>query len=164
MICTIIKRSRIKVSNSFVSRWLTDVESALRKKKILSRANTHLVVVFVSDREIRNLNGQYRHKDSVTDILSFPSYDPGVLGELVVAPSVVKKQAREHGLTFEKELGYMLLHGVLHLLGFDHEKSQKQARQMFKIQDDVFYGLCQTVSHVSTSRKRRSKKKSRASA
>lgn len=160
MTCTIIKRSRIKVSNSFVSRWLVDVESALRKKKVLSHASPHLVVVFVGDQEIRNLNKQYRHKDSVTDILSFSSFDPGVLGELVVAPSVVRRQAREHGLTFEKELGYMLLHGVLHLLGFDHEKSQIQARRMFKIQDDVFYGLCQTVGHVSTSRKQRRKKKS----
>lgn len=106
------------------------------------------------------MNKTYRGKGYATDILSFSSEDPRCLGDLVIASSVVRAQAKDHGLSFQEELGYMVLHGMLHLLGYDHEKSRAEARKMFKIQDDVFELLCQTSPHVDSSRKRRSKAKS----
>jgi probable rRNA maturation factor len=57
---------------------------------------------------------------------------------LAIAPEVIKRQAKEHGLLFREELGYMVLHGFLHLLGYDHETSERDARVMFKLQDQLF--------------------------
>lgn len=162
MRCTVIKRVTTPLPKTFILKWLDQVEQTLRSRKI-PITSRDIVVVFVSDREMKTLNHGYRGKNAVTDILSFNSLEEGVLGELVLAPSVVRRQAKEHGLSFQHELGYMLLHGVLHLLGYDHEESQRAAKVMFKIQDDVFEELCQTRFHVLTGRKRRSKKKSRKS-
>ncbi|MNT92934.1 Endoribonuclease YbeY [compost metagenome] len=58
-----------------------------------------------------------------------------------MCPDVLKKQAKDHDLTYKHELGYMLLHGVLHLLGYDHETSEEDAEKMFKIQDEAFEKL-----------------------
>lgn len=95
-------------------------------------------VMFVSSRQIRRLNREFRGKDKATDILSFAAVEDGSLGELVIALDVIRAQAGEHALSLRDELTYMLLHGVLHLLGYDHESSASGARKMFAIQDGVF--------------------------
>ena len=67
-----------------------------------------------------------------------PMFDPHQLGELVLCPQVVLKQSKEHNLSFRLELTYMLIHGVLHLLGYEHEGSAHRALEMFNIQDLIF--------------------------
>jgi probable rRNA maturation factor len=96
-----------------------------------------LRLVFVSAKEMRRLNREFRDKDYATDILSFAA-EPGVLGELVLSLEVLGRQAREHEMTLDEELQYMILHGVLHLLGYDHETNDKAARQMYRLQDRIF--------------------------
>lgn len=97
-----------------------------------------LTLVFVTKPKIKSLNKTFRKKDYATDILSFESIEPNNLGELVMSLDVLKKQAREHELTVEEEVCYMVVHGILHLLGYDHEKDDKQARQMYRLQDKIF--------------------------
>ncbi len=63
------------------------------------------------------------------------------MGELVLCPQVISRQAKEHGLTLDDELGYIMLHGVLHLLGFDHEKNKVEETKMMTLQDEVFENL-----------------------
>lgn len=63
------------------------------------------------------------------------------LGELVFCLSVIKQQAKVHDMTFEHELGYMIIHGILHLLGYDHENGGAQATKMYKLQDQTFASL-----------------------
>ncbi|MEY4617153.1 MAG: hypothetical protein RJB66_2113 [Pseudomonadota bacterium] len=126
----------------FINAWLRAVESELIKRKILGRRPQELTIVFMSSGPAKKLNLQFRNKNYATDVLSFDGGVPGVLGELVICPEVVKRQSIEHSLSFQQELGYMLLHGVLHLLGFDHERSKKEARLMFELQDDIFDKLC----------------------
>ncbi len=92
------------------------------------------------------MNHEFRGKDYATDVLSFDSLEPTSLGELVLCPEVLKRQAQEHGLTYQQELGYMLLHGVLHLLGYDHETNPKDAEKMFALQDAVFETLFEKIS------------------
>ena len=97
-----------------------------------------LTVVYLDPPAARQLNFQYRQKDYATDVLSFGDKSSDSLGELVICPQVLKKQAKDHGLSYQQELAYMILHGVLHLLGYDHETNERQAKLMFAIQDDIF--------------------------
>lgn len=99
--------------------------------------NKELGVVFVDDEDMVGLNTNFRGKHYVTDVLSF-SMDGEVLGEVVLCPGVITKQAVEHELHEAEELAYLFLHGILHLLGFDHEQDIKAAEEMFAIQDKVF--------------------------
>lgn len=69
------------------------------------------------------------------------SKKPQALGELVFCLSVIKRQAKVHDMTFEHELGYMIIHGILHLLGYDHENGGAQATKMYKLQDQTFASL-----------------------
>ena len=101
-----------------------------------------LNVVAVTPERIQELNARYRGKDSVTDILSFGEYvDRGALeqaaeeeiflGEIFFCPTFIEKAAEEDGGTLEREMIYIFSHGVLHLVGFDHEE------EMFAIQERV---------------------------
>ncbi len=90
-------------------------------------------VALVSDRRMRALNRQFRGKDAVTDVLSFPANrTPGVtpfLGDIVIASGVAKKQAKAAGHPVQIEIRVLALHGLLHLLGYDHDKDDgKMAR------------------------------------
>jgi len=101
-------------------------DAALR---YLDRPDCALSVVFVANRKMRSLNRVYRGKDYVTDVLSF-SYGKveieGIpfLGEIVIAPQVAIQQAFDFRVLPERELRKLLLHGILHLLGYDHETDQ----------------------------------------
>lgn len=135
------------VPRAFVTAWVATVVTELLKEKITLRAKQHLraahevSLVFVSKKEIRRLNREFRGKDKSTDVLSFAPTDENSLGELVFSLDVIRAQAFEHGLSVRHELGYMILHGLLHLLGYDHEPSKAAARRMFAIQDRVFETL-----------------------
>jgi probable rRNA maturation factor len=90
-------------------------------------------IAVVSDRRMRALNRQFRGKDTATDVLSFPAtHMPGVttfLGDIVIASGVAARQAKEAGHTVSTELKVLALHGLLHLLGHDHDTdSGKMAR------------------------------------
>lgn len=84
-------------------------------------ARGEMCIALVSDRRMRALNRQFRGKDAVTDVLSFPSDDRGFLGDVVIAAGVAARQAREAGHSLATELKVLSLHGLLHLLGHDHE-------------------------------------------
>lgn len=100
-------------------------------------------IALVSEKEIRKLNKEYRKKDSVTDILSFPEYEDlknikkdanrreVFLGELILCYNDVKEYSQEEGIKLEKELANVFSHGMLHLLGFKHGK------KMFEIQERI---------------------------
>jgi len=87
-----------------------------------SRAKGAVTVALVPDSRVRALNRQYRRKDAPTDVLSFPSDEPGYLGDIVIAMGVAARQARALGLPLATELRVLALHGLLHLLGYDHER------------------------------------------
>jgi len=100
----------------------------------------------VDDKVMRGLNRQHRGVDSTTDVLSFqytggdfPSADGetgGLLGEIVISAPQIKKQAKEAGRTVREEFALMVVHGTLHLLGYDH-CTEKEERAMFRLQQDI---------------------------
>lgn len=136
---TILNQSARAVPRKFLEVWVAQL-SRLAAREVSSRRyrDKELVIVFVDPKEQRRLNKQYRGRDYATDVLSFESVDPESLGELVICPEVIARQAREHGLLQREELGYMVLHGFLHLLGYDHERSKAEEKRMFAIQDRLF--------------------------
>jgi len=86
-----------------------------------AKARGHLTVALVTDRRIQELNRSFRHVDKATDVLSFPADEPGTLGDVVIARGVARRQARGAGHDFPTEVRVLALHGLLHLLGYDHE-------------------------------------------
>jgi probable rRNA maturation factor len=105
-------------------------------KKALKGENKereNLSIAFIGPAEIKKLNKKYRGKDKPTDVLSFDYGDDG--GEIVICPQVVKENAKKDGGGFRKELAKVLAHGILHLAGYDHCKSPKEAEAMEKKQE-----------------------------
>ncbi|MGE5835953.1 MAG: rRNA maturation RNase YbeY [Acidobacteriota bacterium] len=93
-------------------------------------------IALVSDAAIRRLNRRYRRIDRVTDVLSFPAsrpphpQTPVFLGDLAIALGVARRQAREQGHGLPRELRILALHGLLHLLGYDHETDQGEMQRL----------------------------------
>ncbi|MEA2601334.1 MAG: putative rRNA maturation factor [Acidobacteriota bacterium] len=88
-----------------------------------------LGVRFCSNREMRRVNRELRQQDKTTDVLSFPGED-GYLGDILIALPVARRQAAEAGHAVERELRTLLLHGVLHCLGYDHETDQGEMERL----------------------------------
>lgn len=86
-----------------------------------ARARGGVTVAIVSDARVHALNRQYRRKDAPTDVLSFPAEEPGTLGDVVIAGGVARRQAAAAGHSLQTELRVLALHGLLHLLGYDHQ-------------------------------------------
>ncbi len=117
---------------------------------------SELSITFVMDDSIQELNRTYREKDSPTDVISFAMEDlgegeteiagienlPRILGDIVISIETAKKQAEEYGHSYLRELGFLTVHGFLHLLGYDHMNDEDEKR-MFKKQEDILqsYGL-----------------------
>jgi probable rRNA maturation factor len=135
----VINRSSRPMPKSFLALWIKLLSKEKAFRKCLGR---EVVVVFVDPDEMKRLNKKFRQKNYATDVLSFAS-DPSdeAVGELVICPQVISRQAKEHRLLVKEELGYMVLHGLLHLLGHDHERSASAARKMFRLQDEIFERL-----------------------
>lgn len=105
----------------------------------LPSATVSVGIALVSDDEIAGLNRAYRSKDAPTDVLSFAEYEGTAiptdadifLGDLVISPEFVRRAAEGDDVPFERELVFVVSHGILHLLGLDHSE------EMFRIQDEV---------------------------
>jgi len=110
--------------------------SARRLLASLRRPDDELSVLLVSDREMRRLNRTWRGRDRATDVLSFPQGDGegaaphGLLGDVVISVDTARRQAAEREVAVGREADRLLVHGVLHLLGYDHETSTREARRM----------------------------------
>ncbi len=102
---------------------------AARLKRVLAaaarslRASGELALVFCGDRAMRTLNARYRRKDRTTDVLSFPGPGgEGGLGDVVISVPAAARNARRFGRSLDEELQVLALHGLLHVLGYDHEE------------------------------------------
>ncbi len=94
-----------------------------------------------SDDTIQRLNRDYRGKDKPTDVLSF-AYDEGsLLGEIIISVDTARRQARELGYSLEEELTRLLVHGLVHLLGYDHEKGPEEERKFKELEEMVLCKL-----------------------
>ncbi|MGD9850472.1 MAG: rRNA maturation RNase YbeY [Nitrospirales bacterium] len=116
---------------------------------ILSKAGhptAHLSLSLVGQTRMRQLNRTYRNRDYATDVLAFPidplkSQEEIFLGDVVICLPTAQAQAGTFGNTPDQELLRLLIHGILHLLGYDHERSPKEARRMQRKEQSIFSQL-----------------------
>lgn len=134
--------------------WFTQIDKLLTfaKEQENIEEEAELSVTFVDKDEIQEINKMYRDKDKVTDVISFALEEdepeitgiemPRVLGDIIICTDVAQEQADSYGHSFERELGFLALHGFLHLLGYDHMNEQDE-KKMFGRQDQILnaYGL-----------------------
>jgi probable rRNA maturation factor len=126
--------------------------AALRKiaetlLRAVKQGRAELSIALVGDREMRPLNSRYRKKRKTTDVLSFfveeqPLSGTKILGDVVISVEQARRQARERGKPLKSEMVTLLIHGILHLLGYDHEKSPRQAKIMFAYERKLYSHLC----------------------
>ncbi|MCM3387971.1 rRNA maturation RNase YbeY [Ureibacillus chungkukjangi] len=132
-------------------------------EKLLQHAASHLEIedgsevsiTFVTNEKIHEINREYRDKDQPTDVISFALEElgegeieivgegiPRILGDIIISTDRTKEQAADFGHSFERELGFLAVHGFLHLLGYDH-MTEEDEKVMFGKQDDILtsFGL-----------------------
>ena len=137
---------------------LTEEEKMIQKlvKEVLKEEkvrNAECNIIFVDNEKIHEINREYRHIDRVTDVISFaledemenePSaqYEMRVLGDIYISVDQAKEQALEYGHSFLREICFLAIHGMLHLLGYDHQTTEDE-KIMFQKQEEVLakYGI-----------------------
>lgn len=127
---------------------------AKRKKNVAGI----LEITFISAAKMRVTNFQYRKKNRPTDVLSFSQLESDIpsplVGEILICLSVIRKQAKQYEVSFVEELTRMAVHGVLHVFGYDHERSKAESKLMFGIQEKL-------VKRISPATAAKSPQKSR---
>ena len=98
-------------------------------------------LLLTDDETIRQLNKEYRNKDKSTDVLSFPMEDDIMLGDIAISVDTASRQAEEAEINLDRETAFLFIHGLLHLLGYDHETSQEDEAEMFALQEKILKKL-----------------------
>jgi probable rRNA maturation factor len=134
-----------------VKKKVKGVESKLLSKiahralEVLGLSKVELSIALVSDAQIKRLNKRYRNKDKPTDVLSFPIgekvEDWLILGDIVISVDTAKRQAQELGHSLEEEIKRLLVHGLVHLLGYDHELGGEEEKKFFELEEFVLKEL-----------------------
>jgi probable rRNA maturation factor len=114
---------------------------------LVGQAEAELSLVLIGNTEMQKLNAKYRSKAYPTDVLSFPM-DQGLppanqlLGDVIISVEKARQQAKERGRSRDEELVTLLIHGIVHLLGYDHERSAQDARAMKRLENKIYRQLC----------------------
>lgn len=124
-------------------------------RKLNVESGSEISITFVTNEKIQEINRDYRDKNQPTDVISFAMEElgegevkvvganqPRILGDIIISVQRAKEQAEEYGHSFMRELGFLAVHGFLHLMGYDHE-SEEEEKIMFSLQRELLdeYGL-----------------------
>lgn len=119
--------------------------------------NPEVSILLLDDAQIAGLNKQYLNRSGPTDVISFPLHDdffghiqPQLLGDVVISVETALRQACKRGAALEEELAALLIHGILHLLGYDHEASHRERKKMQAKEKEIF----KIITRVSKKTKR----------
>jgi probable rRNA maturation factor len=116
-------------------------------KKLTKKIIPHLKIKaeevsisLVSDAQMKKINFQFRDKNKPTNVLSFPAFDEVFLGDIVIAFETLEREANEQNKSFNDHLTHLILHSILHLLGYDHEE-EKDAQKMERLEIKILHQL-----------------------
>jgi probable rRNA maturation factor len=134
------KQDKFKPDIDFWEDFILKISTVLKLAE-----NSEISITFVDNKEIRNLNKTYRKIDKATDVLSFPfdnsfNLPVKVLGDVIISLEKARSQAEEYGHSFDREIAFLLVHGILHLLGYDHQ-SPEEEEKMFSLQKEILNGF-----------------------
>lgn len=155
----VISRVRfVRFNHRRIARFVSTVLSSI------GESSSELSLTFVGDRRMQHLNYQYRRKDCATDVLAFAARDVRIprcehltqrfLGDVVIAAPTAMRQARQEHRSLDEEVAALIVHGVLHLCGYDHEQSASEARRMFRREHLILrqLGRIPRFTHVAVNR------------
>ncbi len=125
----VINRSGEKIDENE----LKDLIHPILKEEI---GDVNVNIVFVTADEIKSLNRKFMGVEEPTDVLTFPYHDKDIYGEIIVCPEVVRNNAERFSTSYEDELMTVVIHGILHLAGYDHERENRKADKMFRKQKE----------------------------
>lgn len=137
-------QSKVNLSATLQKTVERAIRAALRYEGVTFPCEISLT--FTDNRKIHKLNKEFRGIDRATDVLSFPMFDDiseadestvNVLGDIVISLEKAKKQAEEYGHGLYREASFLAVHSVLHLLGYDHERSEEEEKTMFAKQEEI---------------------------
>ena len=131
-------------TNEDITKYIKKLEEIILYTLKKHEANdAYVSVIFVNNKEIKNINKEYRNIDKETDVLSFALEDDTisvsnirVLGDIIVSLDKVLEQSKLYEHSYEREFFFLVVHGLLHLLGYDHENKEDEIK-MFSMQDEI---------------------------
>jgi len=154
--------TKFKINEKFLHRVAKEAVKNIQTLK--NKTDWEVDLAIVGEKRMRTLNRVWRGKDKVTDVLSFGNQKPKTknqkfkfvipaddivhLGQIFICYPVAARQAREDGHSLDKEMAVLLIHGILHLAGYDHEKTAQEARKMFELQEKIIGNLRNKKSRV----------------
>lgn len=121
MIEVVNRQRRMRIDPAPWASFAAKALEAIGKSGAGERKDWSATIAFVSDESIRKLNRQFRGINQATDVLSFPAAEPNSLGDVAISVETAARQSKENGLSFEDEIAQLIVHGLLHLSGYDHE-------------------------------------------
>jgi probable rRNA maturation factor len=141
-----VEIARRGAGKKYTNRQYKRIASAILE--LLGKDKAELSLALVGNAEMQRLNAKYRHKDYSTDVLSFPAgtmfpAEISLLGDIIISVDKAADQAKERRRTLDEEMVTLLIHGIVHLLGYDHERSSKDARVMGRLEKKIHRQLCE---------------------
>jgi probable rRNA maturation factor len=141
IIVDVLNKSKNHSLTAYRLKRLTDktLKTVLNEHDI---RDAEVSVLFVDDGDMAELNLRHRKVEGPTDVLSFPLHEnsgrgvmPSILGDIVISVETAERQAAETGQSLQREVACLLIHGLLHLLGYDHETGKKEAAEMRRLEE-----------------------------
>lgn len=130
----------INIYNNYQAEIHFDFEKIVKDVSNYFNENTEISLILVNNEEIKNLNRDYRNIDRETDVLSFVDEDGEYLGDIFINIERVYSQAKEYNHSVEREFAFLLVHGILHLKGYDHHTNEEEI-EMFAKQEEILNEL-----------------------
>jgi len=104
------------------------IKRVLRAEKVKGKIN----LILVKDKQMRALNRRFRKKNKPTDVLAFPMGEEGILGDIAISTETAKRNAKRFGVSYQREMKRLAVHGTLHLLGYDHGRKMRRAEEIYQ--------------------------------
>ncbi len=128
--------NELKCKRSLSSRFKSKIKKVIKLVLLREKRKGDISVTFVPDAFIRKLNKKYRKLDRATDVLSFTMNESGLLGDIIISLDTAERNAKRYKERFDKEILRLVVHGILHLLDYDHKK-KKERINFFKKQEEM---------------------------
>lgn len=127
------------INNYNTENYQSLIDNVVQKcSNLLGLEKKHVSIIFVNNETIQGYNKQYRNKDYATDVLTFPDGTLNNLGDIIISLDKCEEQRLQYEHSFDRELGFLVVHGVLHTLGYDHQTPEEEAT-MNELQNKILH-------------------------